>query len=135
MRDPTINLVVKELTEIAIQYLCERELLEASEAVNTAFARSEKLLRSYIWPTCSTRLEWHPPVRKRGRPQQCNHHLQIAGAVALLVEDANLNPTRSHSERRLRSPSACSIVTAALAQLSECLNERTVEGIWDRYRR
>jgi hypothetical protein len=77
-----------------------------------------------------------PPARKRGPPlQRRDRHLQIAGAVALLVEAAGLNPTRSHFERRLRSPSACSVVTAALEWWGERLNERTVEGIWSRYRR
>jgi hypothetical protein len=107
MHDPTTNLAVKKLTEIAIAYLSDRRLA------------------AMLAPSGSRR-----PARKRGRPpQRRGRHDQIAGAVAMLVEDAGLNPTRSHFERRLRSPSACSIVTAALAQLGEPLNERTVEGI------
>src|SRR5215468_4838218 len=91
MRDPTINLVTKELIEIAFQYLCERELWEANEAANAAFARAEKLLESYVWPMHATRMEWRPPVRRRGRPlQRRDRHLQIAGAVAMLIEDAGL---------------------------------------------
>ena len=35
---PTTDLVVKELIEIAIQYLCERELLELNDAINANFA-------------------------------------------------------------------------------------------------
>ena len=88
-----------------------------------------------------------PPARKRGRPpQQRQRHLQIAGAVAMLVEDPGLKPTRSHALRWRRDPSACSIVTAALEQvgeylddyLGECwgepLSERAVEDIWNQYR-
>ena len=82
-----------------------------------------------------------PPAATR------NRHLQIAGAVAMLVEDADLRPTRSHVERRLHTPSACSVVTAALEQLGEYLSdylgdeyrgerlsERAVEDIWNQYR-
>src|SRR5262249_44228486 len=75
------------------------------------------------------------PARKRGRPQQRDRHLQIAGAVAMLVEAEGLKPHRSHLGRQLEGPSACSIVTAALEQFGECLDQRTVEGIWERYGR
>jgi hypothetical protein len=135
MRDPTVDLAVKELTEFVLQYLCQRELLELNEAINANFTRKPR-----PW--------WeHPPARKRGRPpQRRDRHLQIAGAVALLVEDASLHPTRSHVSRRRRGPSACSIVTAALELLDqyldgclgryrgERLSERAVEDIWNRYR-
>src|SRR6266480_4754023 len=42
MRDPatTTDLGVKELTEIAIQYLCERELRDLNDAINANFAIS-----------------------------------------------------------------------------------------------
>jgi hypothetical protein len=142
MRDPTTNLVVKELVEIAIQYLCERELLELNDAIDANFAVCASFSRR------PKPLGWRPPARKRGRPpQRRNRHLQIAGAVAMLVEDVGLHPTRSHASRRCRDPSACSIVTAALEQTGkylddylggyrgERLSERAVEGIWDRYRR
>jgi hypothetical protein len=148
MRDPITDLVVKELTEIAIQYLCERELRETCEAIDAFAVWSRKRIQSWIWPAEPIHLEWRPPVRKRGRPpQRRNRHLQIAGAVAMLVEDAGLRPTRSHALRRRCDPSACSIVAAALEQrheylgeyLGECrgerLSERTVEDIWNRYRR
>ena len=130
MRDPTASLVVKELTNIAFQYLCERDLRETCEAFDAAWTRCENFTREDwdFW-------DWRPPARKRGRPQQRDRHLQIAGAVAMFVEDAGLHPTRSHFGWRQRDPSACSIVTAALDQFGECLDERTVEGIWDRFRR
>ena len=134
MRDPTTTTdpVVKELTEITFQYLCQRDLLETNEAINAHWAWAKKQIR--LWGL-GRDPGWCPPARKRGRPpQQRDRHLQIAGAVALLVEVAGLNPTRSHSERRLRSPSACSIVTTALEWWGEHLDERTVEGIWNRYR-
>src|SRR5215467_1247866 len=136
MHDPTTTSdIVKKLIEITIQYLCERELRETCEAIDANFARSRKLLESYEWPTRATRVEWRSPVRKRGRPlQRRDRHLQIAGAVALLVEDAGLKPTRNHCGSRPRGPSACFVVIAALEQLNERLDERTVEGIWDRYR-
>jgi hypothetical protein len=110
MRDPTTDFVGKELTETTIAYLSDlAAMLPAGDQIKTG---------------------------KRGRPpQRRDRHVQIADAVAMLVVDAGLNPTRSHFERRLRSTSACSIVTAALAQLSEHLDERTVEGIWDQHRR
>jgi hypothetical protein len=105
MRDPTINLVVKELTEITIQYLCERELQELNDSINASFARSKERLRSWIWSACATRLEWCPHARKRGRPpQRRDRHVQIAGAVALLVENG-LNSTRSHCKPCSRNPS------------------------------
>jgi hypothetical protein len=135
MRDPTIDLVVKELTEIAYQYLCERESLELHEAINAIFngppptdeelSIARKIMEGGL----------RPPARKRGRPQQRERHLQIAGAVAMLVEDEGLKPYRSHLGRQLEGPSACSIVTTALKQQGEHLDERTVEGIWDRYHR
>jgi len=132
MRSPVTatDLVVKKLTNIAYQYLCERDWQELNDAIDAAFARCENFTREdWDW-------DWRPPARKRGRPsQRRDRHLQIAGAVAMLVEDVGLHPTRSHFRWRLREPSACSIVTAALEQLDERLDERTVEGIWNRYRR
>ena len=131
MRDPTTNLGVKELTEVAIQYLCERDWremcdeIDANRAICESFTREERL-----W-------DWQPPARKRGRPsQRRDRHAQIAGAVAMFVEDFGLHPTRSHFGRQWqRGPSGCSIVTAALKQLGEHLDERTVEGTWNRFRR
>jgi hypothetical protein len=135
MREPTTaaDLVVKELTNIAFQYLCERDLRETCEAIDAYFAWAEKQLELWGW---DQEPGWCPPARKRGRPpQQRARHLQITGAVALLVEDAGLNPTRSHFGQRPRGASACSIVTAALEQFGERKDERTVEGIWDRFHR
>ena len=135
MREPTTaaDLVVKKLTNIAFQYLCERDLRETCEAIDANFAWSEKQIQLWGW---DRKPRWLPPARKRrGRPQQHDRHVQIAGAVALLVEDAGLKPTRSHFGRRRRAPSACSIVTAALEQFGERKDERTVEGIWDRFHR
>jgi hypothetical protein len=132
MRDPTTatDLVVQELTNIAFQYLCERDLRETCDAIDANFAACDYFARE------PTPWGWRPPARKRGRPpQQRDRHLQIAGAVAMFVKDAGLHPTRSHYGRWRRSPSACSIVTAALEQMGERLDERTVEGIWNRYRR
>jgi len=133
MRDPTTatDPVVKKLTNIAFQYLCERDLRETVDAINASFAICANFARK-PWPW-----GWRPPARRRGRPsQRRDRHVQIAGAVAMLVEDAGLHPTRSHFGRRQqRGPSACSIVTAALEQFGERLDERTVEGVWDRYRR
>ena len=63
-----------------------------------------------------------------------DRHIQIAGAIALLVENAGLKPLRSHLGRRRGGPSACSIVAAALAQLGEHQSERNVEYIWAQYR-
>jgi hypothetical protein len=137
MGDPTTTTdLVKELTEIAYQYLCERELQELNDSINANFARQpttaeELSISRRIWE-----LQLRPPARKRGRPpQQRDRHIQIAGAVAILVEEFGLHPTRSHFGRRRSGPSACSIVTAALDRLNEGLSERTVEGIWHRYRR
>ena len=133
MRDPTTatDPVVKKLTNIAFQYLCERDLRETVDAINASFAICANFARKpRPWG-------WRPPARRRGRPsQRRDRHVQIAGAVAMLVEDAGLHPTRSHFGRRQqRGLSACSIVTAALEQFGERLDERTVEGVWDRYRR
>ena len=133
MRDPTTatDPVVKKLTNIAFQYLCERDLRETVDAINASFAICANFARKpRPWG-------WRPPARRRGRPsQRRDRHVQIAGAVAMLVEDAGLHPTRSHFGRRQqRGPSACSIVTAALEQFGERLDERTVEGIWHRHRR
>ena len=141
MRDPAVNLAACELTEIAIQYLCQRELLELSEAINANAAASDELLKTYVWPADARAAEDRMLAffarnrnRKRGRPQKRDRHIQIVGAIALLVKDEGLDPTRSHCGRRHSGPSACSMITAALAQLGEHLDERTVEGIWDRYR-
>src|SRR5262249_8289659 len=126
MRDPTTNLGVEELIEVAIQYLCERDWrgmideIDANPAICESFTKGPML--------CHCQL----PARKPGRPsQRRDRHVQIAGAVAMLREDFGLRPTRSHCGRQ-RQPSGCSIVTAALKQLGEHLDERTVEGIWDR---
>jgi len=132
MRDPTTatDLVVKKLTNIAFQYLCERDLRETCESIDALFSSDVNFAGGPI------PLDWRPPARRRGRPsQRRNLHVQIAGAVAMLVEDAGLRPTRSHSGWRQRGPSACSIVTAALKRMGGHLDERTVEGIWNRYRR
>src|SRR6266480_4169776 len=128
MRDPatTTDLGVKELTEIAIQYLCERELRELNDAINANFAISANFdfAFSVKFARETLRLGLRPPARKRGRPpQRRDRHVQIAGAVAMLVEDAGLHPTRSHASRRQDGPSACSIVTAALKQVGEYLGE------------
>jgi len=131
MRDPTINLGVEELTEVAIQYLCERDWREMCDEIDALFnANFVREPRSWDWQPPA------PPARKRGRPsQRRDRHIQIAGAVAMLVEDFGLRPTRSHfGWQRQRAPSACSIVADALKQLGEHLDERTVEGIWNRYR-
>src|SRR5262245_3367829 len=101
MRDPTTaDLVVKELTNIAYQYLCERELQELNDAINANFAArpitAEELLRELSILRRISELRLRPPARKRGRPpQQRDRHIQIAGAVAML-EDYGLKPTRSH---------------------------------------
>ena len=143
MRDPTTTTdTTKWLIEVTIQYLCERELLETCEVTSDAnldFAFSVKFAREIM------RLGLRPPARKRGRPQRRQLHLQVAGAVAMLVEDYGLSPTRSHARPRRRNPSACSIVTAALEQKreymgdylgeyrSKCLGERMVgidNGWW-----
>ena len=141
MRDPATDLAACELTEIVYQYLCERESLELNDAINANFAASDELLKTYVWPADARAAEDRMLAfyarkrnRKRGRPQKRDRHIQIAGAIALLIEDAGLRPTRNHIRRR-DGYSACSIVTAALEQLAECLDERTVEGIWDRHRR
>jgi hypothetical protein len=135
MRDPTTatDPVVKRLTNIAFQYLCERDLREAVDAINASFAICANFARK-PWPWGKPRpWGWRPPARKRGRPQQRERHLQITGAVAMLVEDYGLQPTRSHFGWRQRGPSGCSIVAVALKQFGEPLDERTVEGIWDRF--
>jgi hypothetical protein len=75
------------------------------------------------------------PKQKRGRrPKLRRRRIQIAFAVAALVEAGLFPPTRSHARRRKKSPSACSIVKTALAQLGEHMAERTVEDIWRRYK-
>ena len=74
--------------------------------------------------------------RKRGRrPHTRGRQVQIAHAVAMMVAYLPLKATRSHSERRRNSPSACSIIQNALKQLGEHLSERTVEDIYNRYKR
>jgi hypothetical protein len=135
MRDHTTELVVKELTEAAFQYLCERDFREMCDEIDALFPSGANFDRANFarepipW-------NWRPPARKRGRPQRHDRHLQIAGAVAMVVEDAGIRPTRSHlGRRRQRDPSACSIVAAALERMRERLDERTVEGIWNRFRR
>lgn len=141
MRDPTINLVTTELTNIVFQYLCERNSQEINEAINASSAASDELLKTYVWPKDAReaedrRLVYYARKRnhKRGRPQKRDRHIQIAGAIALLVENAGLKPLRSHLGRRRGGPSACSIVAAALAQLGEHQSERNVEYIWAQYR-
>jgi len=96
MRDPTTTTDrVKELT--AIQYLCQRELLELNDAINASWARQPTTAEELSIEMAIARriLErgLRPPARKRGRPQQRDRHLQIAGAVAMLVEDEGLKPT------------------------------------------
>ena len=133
MRDPTTatDLFVRKLTNIAFLYLCERDLRETCESIDALFSSDVNFAGGPI------PLDWRPPARRRGRPsQRRNLHVQIAGAVAMLVEDAGLHATRGHFGRRQqRGPSACSIVTAALERMGGHLDERTVEGIWNRYRR
>jgi hypothetical protein len=75
-------------------------------------------------------------LRKRGRPFVLMlDDLMIAGAVAMIVERGSpFNPTRSHTTRRSNYSSACSIVQAALARLNVYMSERTIEGIWNRYK-
>jgi hypothetical protein len=148
MRDPTTDLTVKWLTEVTVQYLCERELLELHEAIdrsvaisaNCDFAFSVKFAREVM------SLGLRPSARKRGRPSMHELHLQIAGAVAMLVEDYGRSPLRSRAKNWHHATSACSIVTAALEQKREymgdylgkyrdvCLGERMVESIWNKYR-
>ena len=143
MRDPTTNLVDTGLTEIAIQYLCERDWREMCDEIAANSAICESFIGEQMLCDCQL------PARKRGRPtQRRDRHIQIAGAVAMLVEDFGLSPTRSHfGWQRQRAPSACSIVADALEQLGKrptgaptssehfvILDERTVEGIWNRYR-
>ena len=115
-------------------------MLELNAAINAGFARQPRTAEELSIELSISRRIWElqlrPPARKRARPpQQRDRHIQIAGAVAMLVEDAGLKPTRSHLARRQDDPSACSIVAAALDQLGERLAERTVEDIWNRYRR
>ena len=140
MRDPTTDLAACELTEIAIQYLCERESLELIEAIDANSAHqptsAEELSTGLSIARKILEQRLRPPARKRGRPAaRRERHLQIAGAVAMLMENAGLKPLRSHLGRGPGGLSACSIVAAALAQLGEHQSERNVEGIWDRYRR
>jgi hypothetical protein len=150
MHDPTTTTdIVKKLIEITIQYLCERELRELNEAINASLAISANFdfAFSVKFARETKRLGLRPPARKRGRPPQRRKlHLQVAGVVAMLVEDYGLCPTRSHASRRGRDPSACSIATAALEQKGkymgdylgeyrgERLSERMVEYIWNKYR-
>jgi hypothetical protein len=137
MRDPATDLTDKELTNIAYQYLCERDLQETCEAINANFTAMNARLAAmnFNFDLINAHWNWRPPARKRGRPpQRRERHIQIAGAVAMLVEMTGLHPTRSHYGKHSGN-SACSIVMAALEQLNERLGERTVEGIWDRHRR
>jgi len=139
MRDPTTttDLVVKKFTNIAFQYLCEREWRELNDSIDALFAWHRTAAEEPLMELQRIRaLHLRPPAHKRGRPlQQRDRHLRIAGAVAMLVEDAGLKATRSHLARRQNDASACAIVAAALDQMGERLAERTVEGIWNRYRR
>jgi len=81
----------------------------------------------------SIRPEPEPQQKRRGRPEKGDYHVEIGLAVAALVE-FGLTATRSHAKRRSSSPSACSIVKAALARLGEHVPERTVEDIWRYYK-
>ena len=130
MRDPITNLVTKKLIELAIERLNDRRLANTLEAI-------EELRRGLLAIAIArkTKTKVGRPARKRGPPSVAvAHHMQIASAVVMLVENG-LKPTRSHTLRWQKDPSACSIVCAALKQLGEHLSERTVEGIWRRYPR
>jgi hypothetical protein len=73
--------------------------------------------------------------RERGRSPKWPHRdIQIAVAVGFIVASTTLAPTRSHAQRQRREPSACNIVCTALEQLGEHKSERTIEGIWHRYK-
>jgi hypothetical protein len=73
--------------------------------------------------------------RKRGRPPEAKlRDLEIAAAVAVLVNGRVFHATRSHAARRLKDASACNIVQVALGRLGEHMSERTIEGIWNRYK-
>jgi hypothetical protein len=73
--------------------------------------------------------------RGRGPRYKALRDDAIVSIVSELVEKFDLRPTRTHGRRRQEKPSACSIVQAALAQFGLHLDERSVEGIWDRSRR
>jgi hypothetical protein len=74
------------------------------------------------------------PQRKRGRRRRSEgRDLQIAIAISMVV-GGGFSPTRSHTKRRLSTPSACSTVQTALAQLGEHMSERTIEDIWHRHK-
>ena len=149
MRDPTTTIgTTKWLTEVTIQYLCQRELLELNEAINASFAISANVDYAFSVKFARETMRLglrRPPARKRGRPSKRELHLQIAGAVEMLVKDYGLKSTRSHFLRWRSDPSACSIVTAALKRAGEilddylggywgeCLGERMVESIWNKY--
>lgn len=141
MRDPVT--MTDRGVEMVIQYLLERDFQEITEAIDANIDADCALTHEWIkcgWPhskLMETSVEVARrtfPVRKRGAPSKRDHHIQFAGAIALLV-DAGFNPTRSHYERQCQNPSACSLVTSALEQLKEPLGERRVEGIWAQYRR
>jgi hypothetical protein len=150
MRDPTTTTdTTKWLIDVTIQYLCQRELLETCEVIHASFAISDNFdfASSVKFAREIMRLGWRPPARrKRGRPSMHELHLQIAGAVAMLVEDYDRSPLRSRAKNWHHATSACSIVTAALEQKreymgdylgeyrSKCLGERMVESIWNKYR-
>ena len=77
-------------------------MLELDDAINANFAASDQLLKTYVWPSDSRAAKDRMPAfyackrnRKRGRPQKRDRHIQIAGAIALLVEDAGLDPTEA----------------------------------------
>jgi hypothetical protein len=156
MRDPTVNIAIAEITEVVREYLSDRDAFAwITVADNLHRGMEEKLRymreRSALITSLSSQwlkaedygellsraakgLRKRRP-RKRGRsPKPPHRDIQIAVAVGMIVAGTSLAPTRSHAQRQRREPSACNIVCTALEQLGEHKSERTIEGIWHRYK-
>jgi hypothetical protein len=154
MRSPTTPLdqLVETLTEIARALLSDplwaeiitaedklKQLARSQDALHIlrqqfAEDKLKQLARSQdALHTLRQQLTSLKPRKRGRRPKPIVRDLQIATAIFVIVAIGKFKATRSHTRSAL-SPSACSIVQAALARLGDHRSERAIESIWGRHR-
>jgi hypothetical protein len=123
------------LQVIDAAYLGWRDGRDALDALIMELTNRHQPLPAFLAEYNARRLKGALPARLRGRRKSTNlvQDILACGLIIELIENFKLRPTRSQIGRK-REPSACSIVSQAMAGAGlHRGGERAMQDIWRRY--